>query len=223
MNPKIIITADNSPTLYLPELDEHYHSINGALQESLHVFINAGLKQLSKNNINILEVGFGTGLNAVLTFNEILSSNKKVFYHGIEKYPLKDEIINNLSKETLFNSDVFLNIHNSKWEQEVEILENFTLFKQKVDLKYFIPLKKYDLIYFDAFSPDKQSELWTENIFFKLYQATKQNGILVTYSSKGIVKQALRKVGYEVKRLKGPSGKRHMVKAIKVNPYYSAF
>ncbi len=215
MRPKIIHTADKSPTLYLEEIDEHYHSINGALQESMHVFINAGLNQISKNNINILEIGLGTGLNVILTYNEIKNSNKNVFYKGIEKYPLKNEIIEQLQKETIFNSDTFLKIHNSNWEEEINISGNFILQKQKIDLINFQATKEYDLIYFDAFAPNKQPKLWTTKVFLKLYEATKKDGILVTYSAKGIVKEALRNAGFEVKRLKGPAGKRHMVRAVK--------
>ncbi len=216
MKPKIIHTADKSPTLYLEEIDEHYHSINGALQESMHVFINAGLHKISKKNINILEIGFGTGLNVILTYNEIKNSNKKVFYKGIEKYPLKNEIIEQLQKENIFNSEVFLKIHNSNWEKEINISENFVLQKQKIDLINFQATKEYDLIYFDAFAPNKQPKLWTDEIFLKLYKATKKDGVLVTYSAKGIVKQALRNAGFGVKRLKGPAGKRHMVRAVKL-------
>jgi len=212
---KIIITSDNSPTLYVPELDEHYHSINGALQESQHVFINAGLKEVKKENINILEVGFGTGLNALLSFLEIQKTNQKVYYETIEKYPIDNETIQTLSDKEIFNSDLFFKLHNASWEKEVEISNDFSLKKLKVDLKNYIPNKKFDLIYFDAFAPDKQPKLWTKTIFKILFDATNENGIFVTYSAKGIVKQALREVGFTIKRLKGPLGKRHMIRAIK--------
>lgn len=212
---KKIITADQSPTLYLPELDEHFHSINGALQESLHIFINAGLKQIKKNNINILEVGFGTGLNAVLTYNEAKISKQKILYETIEKYPLPINIIEDLLTDNFPEKDIAIQIHKAKWEKKVKISDNFHLKKVKTDLKNFIPNNYYNLIYFDAFSPDKQPDLWTEDIFVKLYNATKENGILVTYSVKGTVKQALRNAGYFVKRLPGPAGKRHILQAIK--------
>lgn len=212
---KVIITADKSPTLYVPELNEHYHSINGAVQESMHIFINAGLKTITKREIKILEIGFGTGLNTLLTFQEIQNSNKNIYYETIEKYPINEDLINNLHKTNIFNSSLFLNIHNAKWEKEVAISNNFTLHKKKVDLKLYIPNKTFDLIYFDAFAPEKQPKLWTEEIFSKLFNATNENGILVTYSAKGIVKQALRNAGYFVKRLKGPLGKRHIIFAKK--------
>ena len=213
----IIITKDNSPTLYVHELNEHYHSTNGALQESLHIFINAGLKEIKKDKISILEVGFGTGLNALLTFQEIQNSNKTIYYETIEKYPINKDIVQNLHKEEIFNSELFLELHKAIWEEDVTISNNFVLKKLNIDLKKYITQQKFDLIYFDAFSPDKQPNLWTEKIFLKLYNATNKNGILVTYSAKGIVKQALRNAGYIVKRLPGPKGKRHMIKATKEN------
>jgi len=212
---KKIITADQSPTLYLSELDEHFHSINGALQESLHIFINAGLKQIKKNNINILEIGFGTGLNAVLTYDEATLSKQKILYETIEKYPLPINIIEDLLADNFPEKNIAIQIHKAKWGKKVKISDNFHLKKVKTDLKNFIPNNYYNLIYFDAFAPDKQPDLWTEDIFVKLYNATKKNGILVTYSVKGTVKQALRNAGYFVKRLPGPAGKRHMLQAIK--------
>lgn len=215
MKPIKVITADKSFTLYVKELDEHYHSVNGAVQESMHVFIDAGLKHIEKDKISILEIGFGTGLNALLTYNEIESCNKEVYYESIEKYPLNREVIEELHNEEIFNSELFLKIHQSNWEEEVEISDKFTLKKVKIDLKNYKPKQKFDLIFFDAFAPDKQPNLWTQEIFAMLYIASNNNGILTTYSAKGIVKQALRNAGYTVKRLKGPAGKRHMVRAIK--------
>ncbi len=211
----ITITADKSPTLYVPELDEHYHSVNGALQESMHVFINAGFKQIKKKSLSISETGFGTGLNALLTISESQNNTQKIYYETIEKYPLSDDIIEELQKTETFNSDIFKKIHSAEWEKEINISDNFILKKRQTDLINYIPDKKFDLIYFDAFAPDKQPELWTEEIFTKLCKATNKNGILVTYSAKGSVKQALRNAGYFVKRLPGPAGKRHMVQAIK--------
>lgn len=214
MKLKKIITADNSPSFYVPELDEHYHSVNGAVQESMHVFINAGFKQIKKDAINILDVGFGTGLNALLTVTENEIQKKLVLYESIEKFPLDIKIINQLEFKG-FNNDYFMQIHKAKWEEETKLNKSFILKKIKIDLIDYVPDRKFDLIYFDAFAPDKQSELWTENIFEKLYKSTNTDGIFVTYSAKGIVKQALRNVGYKVQRLDGPKGKRHMVRAVK--------
>ncbi len=215
MKTEKIITADNSPTLYVPELDEHYHSVNGAVQESFHIFINAGFKQINKSAINILEVGFGTGLNAFLTLTENETVKKNVYYETVEIFPLDIEIINRLEYKG-FNNDLFIKIHKTEWEKEINLNKSFILKKIKTDLINYVPVKKFDLIYFDAFAPEKQPELWTEMIFKNLYSATNNEGILVTYSAKGTVKQALRKVGYKVQRLKGPTGKRHMIKAIKL-------
>jgi len=213
---KKIITADNSPTLYVPELDEHYHSVNGALQESMHIFINAGLKHLQKEKITILEVGFGTGLNTVLTFSENVKLKKKIHYETIEKYPLSTDIIEDLLNNNFAEPELTKQIHDALWEEEIMISDNFCLKKIKTDLKTYLPEHTFDLIYFDAFAPEKQPDLWTEDIFTKLYKATNKNGILVTYSAKGTVKQALRAAGFTVKRLQGPKGKRHMVQAIKI-------
>ena len=213
---KKIITADNSPTLYVPELNEHYHSVNGALQESIHIFINAGLKHIQKENINILEIGFGTGLNTVLTFSENKKLKKNIYYETIEKYPLSKDIIEDLINNNFTEPEITEQIHQIPWEKEIMISDNFYLKKIKTDLKTYFPEHTFDLVYFDAFAPEKQPELWTEEIFKKIYDATKQNGILVTYSAKGIVKQALRAAGFIVKRLPGPIGKRHMIQAIKI-------
>ncbi len=215
MKLKKIITADKSPTLYVPELNEHYHSVNGAGQESLHVFINAGLKQIKKDKINILEIGFGTGLNAILTFINAEKTKQNIYYEAIEKFPLSADIIKDIIADSFYEKEIAEQIHNSVWEKEIKISENFILKKINIDLKNYFPDRTFDLIYFDAFAPDKQPELWTEKIFSKLYKATNRNGILVTYSAKGTVKQALRNAGYFVKRLLGPAGKRHMVQAIK--------
>lgn len=215
MKTEKIKTADNSPTLYVPELDEHYHSVNGAVQESLHIFINAGFKQINKTAINILEVGFGTGLNVLLTLTENETLKKNVYYETVEKFPLDIEIINKLEYKD-FNNDLFIKIHKTEWGKKTNLNKSFILKKIKTDLINYVTAKKFDLIYFDAFAPEKQPELWTEMIFKKLYSATNNEGILVTYSAKGIVKQALRKAGYKVQRLNGPTGKRHMIKAIKL-------
>ncbi len=210
-----VITADNSPTLFTPELNEHYGSINGAKNESIHVFINAGLKQITQQDISIHEIGFGTGLNALLTFFESQLDKKNIYYETIEKFPLKTEIIEDLTEESLFQNDVFTKMHNAPWNSPVLLADNFTLNKICIHLLDYSPVRLFNLIYFDAFSPEKQPELWTKSVFKKLYDATTQNGILVSYSSKGIVKEALRDVGYSVTRLKGPEGKRHMVRAVK--------
>jgi len=190
-------------------------TVNGALQESLHVFFFFLLKQIQKEKLNILEVGFGTGLNALLTYREAEKTKQKIHYETIEKYPLTVDIIEDLLSGNFPEKDVALKMHKADWQKEIKISENFYLKKIKIDLKTYFPERTFDLIYFDAFAPDKQPKLWTTKIFTKLYKATDKNGILVTYSAKGSVKQALRSAGYFVKRLPGPAGKHHMVRAIK--------
>ena len=214
MKTKKVITADNSPTLYVPELDEHYHSINGAVQESQHVFINAGLKYIDKKEINLLEIGFGTGLNAALSFELIKKTKQQIYYETIEKYPLSMDTILDL-KYSNIDQEFYNKIHVVEWEKTIPITENFNLKKINTDLKEYNPDKAFDIIYFDAFAPEKQPDLWTESIFAKLFEHTKDKGYLLTFSAKGIVKQALRNVGYKVQRLQGPPGKRHIIRAIK--------
>ncbi len=211
-------TDDGSHTLFIPGLNEHYHSSYGAVQESMHVFIDAGLNFLSdqKTKINILEVGFGTGLNALLTL--LHSTNKIIFYHGIEAFPVSKEITGQLDYPGFLkdkNAILFFDkIHRVKWNEDMSITEKFTLRKEQAKIEEIsLEREKYDLVYFDAFAPEVQPELWTEDIFRKLFDATKSGGVLVTYSSKGLVKQNLRTSGFEVKRLPGPPGKRHIVRA----------
>lgn len=215
-------TADGSSTLYNSLVDEHYHSIHGALNESIHVFINKGFLDFVDlfkpvKNLNILEIGFGTGLNCILTFIESLKLNIFLNYTSLEPYPLEMKIIDNLN----FNLDskqldVFKLIHQSYWGKAVEINKQFSLEKYKLELKDFNTNKFYDIIYFDAFAPNKQPELWKVDVFSKLFNLTSNNGVLVTYCAKGQVRRDLEKVGYFVERLEGPPGKREMLRATKV-------
>ena len=212
-------TEDGSHTLYVPELDEHYHSAFGAIRESMHVFIHAGLMHFDQKEISILEIGFGTGLNALLTAIE--SRDQQIKYWGIEAHPLQDEIIKKMNYPQLIPFDgsdlIFDKIHEADWGQETTITENFILskFHSKIQ-ETILPENTFNAIYFDAFAPDVQPELWTEEIFKKIHAAMKPGGVLVTYSSKGLVKQNLRAAGFTVKRLPGPLGKKHMVRAEKV-------
>ncbi len=215
MPPRIILTADNSPTLYVPELNEHYGSLHGALNESYHVFINEGLHAVNSDNISLLEIGFGTGLNALLTLLDPFILNKTIHYEALEKFPLDNSIINELSVYHPFDNPLFKTIHDAPWEIEKPVNNHFYLKKRRIDLLNFIPDKKFNLIYFDAFAPDKQPELWSFEIFSRLYDACLPNAILMTYSSKGTVKQALRNARFKLTRLNGPSGKRHILKAQK--------
>lgn len=219
MRQKIVKTKDGSHTLYVPELDENYHSVNGAIQESVHVFINAGFKQIHKKQLHIFEVGFGTGLNALLTYLQAIKSNRKVIYHAIEKYPLTIKQIHALNYPDFIGNevkDVFIRFHETPWEKEIIISEFFTLKKIKADLKSYIFSSEYDLIYFDAFAPDIQPGMWQENVFGKIYEAMAPGAVLTTYSVKGSIKRTMVKVGLKVEKLPGPPGKREMLRAIKV-------
>ncbi|MDR2361965.1 MAG: tRNA (5-methylaminomethyl-2-thiouridine)(34)-methyltransferase MnmD [Prevotellaceae bacterium] len=219
---RIVSTADGSYTLYLPALNEHYHSVNGAVQESLHVYIEAGLRYICKDaphtSRRILEAGFGTGLNALLTMLEAEHSRTDIYYEAIEKYPLPLEIVTSLNyAETLRLPDScrFMHLHNLAWEQEQRLSPHFSLCKRRVDLCAYEPDGLFDGIYFDAFAPSVQPELWTATIFRKLYNSLSDGGALVTYSAKGAVKTALRQAGFELQRLPGAAGKRHMLRAVK--------
>jgi len=210
------LTEDGSHTLYVPELNEHYHSVFGARTESMHVFIENGLKHLNKKNIKILEIGFGTGLNALLTILNKGATN--IEYHSLEKYPLSAEVENSLlfsPEQTAFETDIFKRIHATPWNQPGSVAPGFTLLKQEADLLTFHFSDSYDLVYFDAFAPDVQPELWTEGVFQKIFSAMNSEGVITTYSAKGEVRRTLQKVGFKVERLPGPPGKREMLRGTK--------
>jgi len=214
-------TLDGSNTLYVRELDEHYHSLNGAVQESNHVYINAGFKECEKPNINILEIGFGTGLNAYLTFLQAEKTHKNIYYTGLELYPLSLEMINRLNytgNESYLHEEIFKNMHICEWGQDIRLSSTFLLNKMQTDLKKldWSVGDGYDIIYFDAFAPDKQPDMWTQEIFNFLYKRTNIDGILTTYCAKGIVRRMLQSAGYRVERLTGPPGKREMLRGRKV-------
>ena len=218
--PQTIIenTADGSHTLFVPALNEHYHSVNGAWQESRHVFIEAGLKQCAKEEISVFEVGFGTGLNAFLTLVQAKKSDKVVRYTTLELYPLSVEFANSLNYAELIapeSRDLFETLHLAMWGEEVQISPNFFLRKEKADLCAYSFLSTYDVVYFDAFAPDKQPEMWNPELFVKLYDHTNLNGILTTYCAKGVVRRSLQAAGYAVERLQGPPGKREMLRGRK--------
>ncbi|MCC6837032.1 MAG: tRNA (5-methylaminomethyl-2-thiouridine)(34)-methyltransferase MnmD [Bacteroidia bacterium] len=219
MKPEIIQTADGSHSLYLKELDEHYHSVHGAIQEGIHVFINAGLQACNKEKISILEIGLGTGLNALLTLMEVERSGKQVHYTAIEAFPLEEQLIAQLNYVQVLKAEElteqFKHIHASAWGQEQTISKQFTLLKLEGQLQTTVFPATYDLIYFDAFGPRVQPEMWTEEIFSKMFAVLAPGGILVTYCAKGEVKRTLKKVGFVVETLPGPPGKREMVRARK--------
>lgn len=212
-------TDDGSDSLYLPHLDEHYHSTKGAIQESEHIFINAGLSFIEKDTISILEIGMGTGLNVLLTMLTSTSRNVKVEYTTLEKYPLPYEIYSKLNyPERLGKQSIeFFNyIHNAQWNTPIEIVPNFILHKIEADLLTWKLQTKFDLVYFDAFGPDKQPEMWQSETFEKIFDALNNNGVLVTYSAKGDVRRGLQNVGFTVTKLQGPPGKKHITRAVKL-------
>ncbi len=213
------MTADGSSTIHLPEWDEQYHSKHGAIQEAKHVFIKTGLSLFTNKKINLLEIGFGTGLNSFITFLEAPKLNLSVNYVGVEAYPVATEEIKELNyvsqlKATKFNT-VFSEMHQQDWEFKNEISTSFSLTKRKQFFNEINDKNVFDLIYFDAFGARVQPELWTEDIFKLMYTALKKGGVLVTYSAKGSVRRAMQSVGFTVERLPGPPGKREMLRATK--------
>ncbi len=214
---QIIKTEDGSDTIINRDFGETYHSTKGAVSESMYVFIDNGFRYIKKNKISIFEVGFGTGLNAYLTCLEALRNNVNVNYVAIEKYPIDALVIENLDFriDNQKNMDIFKKIQETQWGNETQINKSFTLTKIQGDFtKWQAKNEVFDLIYLDAFSFETQPEMWSENNFLQLSKSLKKQGVLVTYSSKGIVKQNLRNAGFEVKRLSGFK-KRHMIRATK--------
>ena len=214
---QIIITLDGSHTVYSSLFKEHYHSLDGALNESQYIFIDLGLKTINSTEIFIFELGFGTGLNAMLTEKYARENKIKIHYHSIELYPIHLKIQNELNHKATAELDfvMYKKIMGCTWNQEVEINDHFVLRKINSDFTFWEFDQFYHLIYFDAFSPETQPELWSGQIFKKVWNCLLPLGILMTYSSKGIVKEALRNAGFFVKRLPGPGRKRHILRAIK--------
>lgn len=220
MERKIIKTSDGSSSVYLPEWDENYHSKHGAIQEAYHVFIKNGL-DLFKNSskVHILEMGFGTGLNCMITYLEGKKRDLEINYTGIEGYPLQAKLISELNHLEELKAEnealVYSSIQSCAWDSDTEITHSFRLNKKEIMFEDFSENGIADLIYFDAFGARVQPELWTEAIFEKMYRALKANGIIVTYSAKGSVRRAMQSVGLKVERLPGPPGKREMLRGTK--------
>lgn len=218
---KLEQTADGSFTLYVPELDEHYHSVKGALTESQHIFIDMGLKHSQATNPYILEIGLGTGLNCFLTYLTSKETGQAIHYTGIERFPLSEEVIVQLDYATLIGKgekEVYQAIHQAAWNKEVLLSPHFSLHKIEGDFTQYSFLGKYDLIYFDAFAPEKQPEMWEQPLFDMLYELLNPGGILTTYCAKGVVRRMLQAAGFTVERLAGPpGGKREILRATKNN------
>ncbi|MCC8358423.1 tRNA (5-methylaminomethyl-2-thiouridine)(34)-methyltransferase MnmD [Salinimicrobium sediminilitoris] len=224
MKREIIKTGDGSATIFIPEWNEHYHSKHGALQEALHVFIKTGFYHFLEKNkptqLSILEIGFGTGLNALLTFFEAERNEVKVNYTGVEAYPVSAEELSALDYAEVVSennaSEVFQKLHGTDWEKWNDISPLFSLQKEKKFFSEISESEEFDLIFFDAFGPRVQPELWSEEVFRNMYRTLKENGVLVTYSAKGDVRRAMQAAGFVVERLPGPPGKREMLRATKV-------
>lgn len=225
---ELIKTKDGSNTIYIPDWNEHYHSKHGAIQEALHVFITNGLHKLkNQSSIHILEYGFGTGLNFLLTLLISKQNNSEIFYTALEKYPLNTTDIKPLAYEKILTNlipnsnkteiyELLMKTHNLSWSDFEEVTEKVRLKKLEVDFKDFSEKpQSYDLVYFDAFGKRVQPELWTEDIFENIYNLLKPNGLFTTYACNGDTKRALTKVGFEVEKVQGPPGKREMINAWK--------
>ncbi len=215
---EIQLTADGSHTISIPEMNVTYHSHHGAIGESMHVYINAGLLPLLDvplhDRINIFEMGFGTGLNALLTLQKALECKRSIHYTAIELFPLTQTEITQVNYgQFLKNQTDFLQLHNCEWQKEIRINEYFTLKKIKLSLNEIIIPADINCIYFDAFSPTVQPELWTTEVFEKMYSFLQPGGTLVTYSSKSEIRKNMKAAGFTISKIPGPWGKREMVRA----------
>jgi tRNA U34 5-methylaminomethyl-2-thiouridine-forming methyltransferase MnmC len=219
---EIIQTSDGSTTIHLPEWEESYHSKHGAIQEAYHVFIQNGLSLFrEKETVAIMEIGFGTGLNAFITFLEAKKNNQKISYTGIEAYPISPEevpLMNYAQElEAAANAPVFAAMHHAEWEIPVALDAAFEFTKNKLFFNEIQYKQAFDLIYFDAFGFRVQPELWSAEIFAIMYKALKPEGTLVTYAARGIIKRNMQEAGFTVTKMAGPPGKREMMRATKKN------
>lgn len=218
---RLITTEDGSHSIELIGKDEQYHSVHGAIQESQHIFINFGLKQIAeiKNEISILEVGMGTGLNLFLSYLFSKNKEQRINYLALEPFPIESEIWKELNyaqqlNRTKLQSD-FEKIHSSNWNDKTKLSDNFTFNKKQMSILDIDFNQKFDLVYFDAFNPDLEPGLWTEDVFKKIFGSMKPGSLLTTYSTKGIVKRALKSCGFEIEKNPGPPGKREILNAWK--------
>lgn len=213
-------TADGSYTLFVPEMNEHYHSIKGALTESEHIFIHEGLNACQAVSPHVLEIGFGTGLNAFLTLLEAEKTLRNVSFTTLERYPVAEELLHQLHYPEQINpaqADLYYALHHAAWDESIDITSHFALRKIAADFTQYTFTEQYDVIYFDAFAPEKQPEMWSHELFAELYHHTRLQGILTTYCAKGIIRRTLQAVGFEVERLPGPpGGKREILRARKL-------
>ena len=215
-----LLTADGSHTLFSPEFNEIYHSRNGAIQESNHVFIQHGLAKVEADTIRVFELGFGTGLNAFLAFLFAENNGKQTHYEGVELYPVAIELAQSLNYADELEAGKykpeFVQLHAASWNETHRLGNNFTFRKNHVSVTDYQPAANdVDVIFFDAFAPDIQSDLWSEVMFRKKYAMLKEGGRLSTYCAKGNVRRAMQAAGFKVERHAGPPGKREMLVAVK--------
>lgn len=216
---RIFETQDGSHSIFSEKFGVSYHSKYGAIQETEHVFINAALnyKALDHKKLSILEIGFGSGLNALMTYLEAEKQKLDINFTTIEAFPISKEEVETLNYTQLLDCspDIFLKIHDDNWNKNSVISDFFSLKKLQLRFEEIQFEEEFDIIYFDAFAPNSQPELWEADLMQKMYNALKEAGVLVTYCAKGAVKRTLKSVGFEVESLKGPPGKREMTRAIK--------
>ena len=219
MKREVIQTKDGSTTIHLEEWDECYHSKHGAIQEARHVFIKNGLSLFENKSVSILEIGFGTGLNAFISFLEVPGMGLNVDYVGVEAYPVAAEEILSMNYVDELNAQdqliVFEQMHQCNWGEKTVLSNSFSLTKRQQFFQDIDDVAQFDLIYFDAFGYRVQPELWSTAIFKKMYDALKEGGVLVTYAARGVVKRSMQEVGFKVEKLAGPPGKREMFRAFK--------
>ena len=220
MKREIIQTLDGSTTIHIADWEECYHSKHGAIQEAQHVFIKNGLSLFQNQKITILEIGFGTGLNAFITLLEAKKMQQTIDYVGVEAYPISaDEVLNMnyvAELDAMQESAIFNKMHENDWGEKIVLNDDFVLTKRKQFFEEIDDENKFDLVYFDAFGYRVQPELWSTAIFDKMYKSLKMNGVLVTYAARGIVKRNMIEVGFKVEKLEGPPGKREMFRARKL-------
>jgi len=219
MERRIIMTGDGSHSIFVPQLGDHYHSVHGSLTESRHIFIENGFRRVGSSGASILEIGFGTGLNALLTLVESKATGTTVYYEAWEKYPLTREEARSLNYGELVcaGEDYFQQLHDAPWETETRILNHFALLKRNGDIRDLSSSIHFNLVYFDAFGPDFQPELWEPEIFRKIHTVMSASSWLVTYSAKGQVRRNMRQAGFEVVKVPGPPHKREITVACKPN------
>jgi tRNA U34 5-methylaminomethyl-2-thiouridine-forming methyltransferase MnmC len=216
---RLKLTEDGSHSLFNSQYNQHYHSVSGALKESRHIYMNLGLipfLETSQEPLRVFEMGFGTGLNAFLTWQAAKHYSKQIYYTGVEAFPVTLEEASKLNYETVTSETGLMKLHTSEWGVTHQLSEYFRFRKEHMTLQEFVADSLFDVIYYDAFDPKAQPELWTEEILSKIAAQTRPGGVLVTYSSKGIVKRALAAVGFSVEKHKGPGKKWHVLRAVKI-------